>query len=60
MQWEQMHRVDVLIGLIKIVTPEILEEPYIVAHNQLLAHAKVVHLYRKKYKVSSLVEKDII
>ncbi|KAG7605348.1 Glycoside hydrolase superfamily [Arabidopsis thaliana x Arabidopsis arenosa] len=25
-------------------------EPYIVAHNQLLAHAKVVHLYRKKYK----------
>ncbi|CAH2079264.1 unnamed protein product [Thlaspi arvense] len=25
-------------------------EPYIVAHNQLLAHAAVVDLYRKKYK----------
>ncbi|CAL9242594.1 unnamed protein product [Arabidopsis halleri] len=25
-------------------------EPYIVAHNQLLAHAEVVDLYRKKYK----------
>ncbi|KAG7533369.1 Glycoside hydrolase family 1 [Arabidopsis thaliana x Arabidopsis arenosa] len=25
-------------------------EPYTVAHNQLFAHAKVVHLYRKKYK----------
>ena len=29
-------------------------EPYIVAHNQLLAHATVVDLYRTKYKVSGL------
>ncbi|KAL0685971.1 hypothetical protein Bca4012_052819 [Brassica carinata] len=29
-------------------------EPYIVAHNQLLAHATVVDLYRNKYKVSCL------
>ena len=28
-------------------------EPYIVAHNQLLAHATVVDLYRKNYSVSS-------
>lgn len=27
-------------------------EPYIVAHNVLLAHASAVKLYRKKYKVS--------
>ena len=27
-------------------------EPYIVTHNQLLAHAAVVHLYRTKYQVS--------
>lgn len=26
-------------------------EPYIVAHNALLTHAKVVDIYRKKYKV---------
>jgi len=28
-------------------------EPYIVAHNQLLAHAAAVDVYRTKYKVSS-------
>jgi hypothetical protein len=26
-------------------------EPYLAAHYQLLAHAKVVHLYKKKYQV---------
>lgn len=26
-------------------------EPYAVAHNQLLAHAAIVNLYRKKYQV---------
>lgn len=31
-------------------------EPYKVAHNQLLAHATVVDLYRKKYKVSPRFE----
>ncbi|CAI0495427.1 unnamed protein product, partial [Linum tenue] len=27
------------------------KEPYIVAHNQLLAHAAAVQLYRRKYQV---------
>ncbi|CAN6468865.1 unnamed protein product [Victoria cruziana] len=27
-------------------------EPYVVTHNELLAHASVVNLYRQKYKVS--------
>lgn len=35
-------------------------EPYIVAHNQLLAHATVVDLYRKKYKVASPLVKVVI
>jgi hypothetical protein len=26
-------------------------EPYIVSHNLILAHAKVVHLYKTKYQV---------
>ncbi|KAL0661887.1 hypothetical protein Bca4012_098724 [Brassica carinata] len=30
-------------------------EPYIVGHNQLLAHAKVVALYRKRYQAPSFV-----
>lgn len=30
-------------------------EPYIVGHNLLLAHASVVKLYRRKYKVSLLI-----
>lgn len=29
-------------------------EPYVVAHNFILAHAKVSDVYRKKYKVSAL------
>lgn len=29
-------------------------EPYFVAHNQLLAHAKAVDVYRKKFKVYQL------
>ena len=31
-------------------------EPYIVAHNQLLAHAKTVALYRKRYQVHILTK----
>lgn len=31
-------------------------EPYIVGHNQLLAHAKVVELYRKRYQVHILTK----
>jgi len=31
-------------------------EPYIVGHNQLLAHAKVVALYRKRYQVHILTK----
>lgn len=31
-------------------------EPYIVGHNQLLAHAAAVKLYRDKYQVSNLLK----
>lgn len=29
-------------------------EPYIAAHNMILAHAKTVNIYRKKYKVKNV------
>ena len=34
-------------------------EPYIAAHNMLLAHASATRLYREKYQVSNLVPENI-
>jgi beta-glucosidase len=41
-------------GVVNCTAGNSTTEPYIVAHNLLLAHASVVSLYREKYQVFSL------
>jgi beta-glucosidase len=44
-------------GVIKCTVGNSTVEPYIAAHNMILAHASVTRLYREKYQVSYLVLK---
>lgn len=46
-------------GLKKCIVGNSSVEPYIAAHNMLLAHASATKLYRKKYQVSKLVPENM-
>ena len=44
-------RCSIPFGLVKCTKGNSSTEPYVAAHNMLLAHASAVRLYRKKYQV---------